>query len=861
MTTPTAAPGAVIDIKLSDIALDHLIHDKNLSSTLNPLLEKQKSFLGSDGASGTVTTGGTLSVALPNGQIIRYTGMRQENPGPASEGGKIGGIYATLVNTSEPNVSSSITKGNMSFMYTQSGKDIYVNSVNSKITSYQFDSLNASADPALGRTSTSYTGLLDTFGASVFDIQNHPYAFLSGKIDSINFSASKLIKSSAIKGDLNVIVSNELIPPSAPITEELPPKYAVKTSIIGTVDSYNASYYDSSYFKMKASSGVEAHEQTTMFSLLDNTSLWTGDDDIRIELPAHMETPWNINTGTGNDRVTAKGGGGELMIDTGTGDDQVTLLDDSPHVRGGDGIDTLRAGFARVDMLDYSDIENFIFTGRTALEIQGNTLNNELTGSNFADTIRANLGNDILHGLNGNDQLAGEEGDDQLFGDAGNDQLDGGTGNDQMWGGTGNDTYIVDSPDDVANEARSLANPADSGGKDTVISSINYTLGVYLENLQLTGSADISGVGNALANTLTGNDGSNDLRGEGGNDTLIGNDGDDFLSGGIGADIMRGGAGNDYYVVDNAADRISEAVSTFDKTDAGGNDTVVSSITFALADNFENLALFGLANINATGNAAANTITGNAGNNFINGKAGVDKLDGKEGSDTYLINSAAEHTEAEITDSGPSTDSDEVRFSPSSLPADTEAQTLTLFAGDSGIERVVIGTGTGKFATTSAKIVANIDASAVQNGLTLMGNAGTNHLTGTAFDDMLIGNDGNDVLTGGLGADKFVFNISPNAHTNVDSITDFESGFDQLVLLRSKFTGIGNGSSLNEAAFYSGDGANQAIHADDRIIFDTQSGSIYFDKDGTGSANAILIGVLNPGSHLSAADFIIADVF
>ena len=311
MTTPTTTPGAVIDIKLSDIALDHLIHEKNLSSTLNALFENQKSFLGSDGVSGTVTPGGTLSVALPGGQIIRYTGLRQESPGPASAGGKLGGIYATSVSTFEPNVSSSITKGNMSFMSTQNGKDIYVNSVNSKVTSYQFDSLSASANPTLGKTSTSYTGQLDSFGDAVFDIQNNPYAFLSGKITSINFGASKLIKSSAIKGDLNVVVSNELIPPTAPVTEELPPKYAVKTSISGTVDSYNSNYYDGSYVKFKPSNGVEVHEQTTILGMLDNTALWSGDDDVRIELPTHMDNPWNINTGAGNDKVTAKGGGGD----------------------------------------------------------------------------------------------------------------------------------------------------------------------------------------------------------------------------------------------------------------------------------------------------------------------------------------------------------------------------------------------------------------------------------------------------------------------------------------------------------------------------------------------------------------------
>ena len=236
-------------------------------------------------------------------------------------------------------------------------------------------------------------------------------------------------------------------------------------------------------------------------------------------------------------------------------------------------------------------------------------------------------------GTAGNDSLTGTSSSESLFGFDGNDAIDGGLGTDKMFGGNGNDTYTAGSQSETVGErARE--------GKDTVISSTAYSIvdtdggganGGNVENLTLTGSANIDATGNDLTNKLVGNSGINTIKGGLGNDTI---------DGGAGNDKMNGGGGNDKYVVDSLGDIVTEDAN-------GGKDSVKSSVSFALSSNVENLTLTGGANIDATGNAEKNSITGNSGNNVINGGGGGDVLKGGSGADTFNFDAISDSAESD----------------------------------------------------------------------------------------------------------------------------------------------------------------------------------------------------------------------
>ena len=135
----------------------------------------------------------------------------------------------------------------------------------------------------------------------------------------------------------------------------------------------------------------------------------------------------------------------------------------------------------------------------------------KILGTESDEDLIGSSGREQLYGYGGKDRLYANGGDDQLYGGAGNDLLDGGTGADVMYGGAGDDLYRVDNLADVVSET--TVPGVDDGGIDTVESTITYSLGAFLEKLNLKGTAAINGTGNDLANKLAGNDAANVLSG------------------------------------------------------------------------------------------------------------------------------------------------------------------------------------------------------------------------------------------------------------------------------------------------------------------------------------------------------------
>lgn len=319
----------------------------------------------------------------------------------------------------------------------------------------------------------------------------------------------------------------------------------------------------------------------------------------------------------------------------------------------------------------------------------------------------------------------------------------------------GNDTYVID---DLGDGVTELAN----NGTDSVQSSVTYTLGTNLENLTLTGSVAINGIGNALDNMLTGNSAANTL---------------------------TGGAGNDTYVV-STGDTVIEAANQ-------GLYTVVSDSTWTLGANLENLTLTGSANINGTGNTLANVLTGNSGNNTLNGGGGADTMQGAAGDDVYTVDNVGDVVTEQANEGV-----DRVNSSISyTLGANGENLTLTgsaaltgtgnelanmltgnsaanvrtggagddlyvVGAGDSIVEQLNEGLDTVQSAVTwtlSAHIEnLTLTGSAAITGKgnslnnVLTGNSGANVLDAGAGDDTLTGGAGADTLIGGAGDDTYV---------------------------------------------------------------------------------------------------------
>jgi Ca2+-binding RTX toxin-like protein len=555
----------------------------------------------------------------------------------------------------------------------------------------------------------------------------------------------------------------------------------------------------------------------------------------------------SLSGGKGND--TLDGGGGADTLAGGTGNDSYVLRHVGVTVTeyAGGGSDTV---LSEIDYRLGAYLEHLTLTGSEALTGVGNGLNNLITGNSGGNTLSGGAGDDTLSGL------------------------------------AGDDSYFVNAAGDVV-----LETPGQ--GVDTVSASVSHVLGANLENLTLTGTGHLSGTGNGAANRILGNAGNNVMDGKGGNDTLRGGAGNDtyIIDGGLSLEASLfidgaagnwvSGAGDTWY----SAERGTWTVNLSDQSGDGGIDFLQlyylddSQISQGIVSFFN---LF-LATNQLGGNLAPGSYPDAQRASFASsGHPGLDfSMEGRGNNEVHgdftIQNVRIGHAGAT-----PSLVTLDATFSQSGSPGEPALNGTLHYsnAPATSLVQELAGQGTDTVRSSiTCTLTANVEnltltgtdaINGTGNGLhnTLVGNAAANRLSGgwgndviTAGDgaDTLGGGVGRDSLTGGAGADVFVFDTAPGA-ANIDLIADHEVLAD---VLRLQNTGAGLFNALpdgvlNPVAFNSGSALVAAVQADDRIIYNTSTGALYYDADGVGGVAALMFAVLDDAPlTLTSADFIV----
>jgi Ca2+-binding RTX toxin-like protein len=435
---------------------------------------------------------------------------------------------------------------------------------------------------------------------------------------------------------------------------------------------------------------------------------------------------------------TAIGGIGNDLDNMFTGNRGNNSLD------GGGGVDTLELTGRR---------SQYTFTGLDATRVQ---ISDRIAARDGMDTVvnietvrfsdqsiaLASLVSALVDGTSGNDSLLGTIGNDRLNGLAGNDLLDGAGGSDTMAGGLGDDTYIVDAAGDAVTEDA-------NAGSDTVQTSVTHVLALNVEHLVLTGTAAISGTGNALSNTLKGNRENNTLDGGDGVDTLV---------------LAGRGADYSFTGLDATRVQVRDGVASRD-----GTDIIINIETVRFADG--SFALNTLFSTTVNGTAGIDNLVGTVGMDRMNGLAGNDRLDGRGGNDTMLGGQG-----------------DDVY--------------VVSEAGDSVQENANEGTDTVE-AELSYTLGANVENLVLAGSATHgTGNDAANRLTGNGLDNMLDGGAGDDVMLGAAGNDTYVVDsqrdvVSETRGAGQDTVRssdDYRLGdhVENLVLTGMAVSGTGN---------------------------------------------------------------------
>ena len=280
-------------------------------------------------------------------------------------------------------------------------------------------------------------------------------------------------------------------------------------------------------------------------------------------------------------------------------------------ISGGDGNDSIDGG-AGDDSIDGGAGDDTLTGGAGNDTVTGSDGNDLIYGGKGADSLTGGAGNDSIHGEAGNDSIFGNAGDDQLWGDAGNDVLWGGFGADDLHGGSGQDTV---SYANITNESRTVGVSVTQNGLADDGSADDLSNG---RNDNVFSDIEIIGTTTFNDTVVAGGKGDRIIWTYAGDDSITGTDsGRNEIFGGAGNDTIHGGKKNDrIYGDDSSSPTVTATTDGSDQIFGGdGKDTIV-------------------------GGGGADTLNGQAGNDLIYARdTQIDTIDGGAGNNHAQVDS------------------------------------------------------------------------------------------------------------------------------------------------------------------------------------------------------------------------------
>ncbi|MEM9207047.1 MAG: calcium-binding protein, partial [Pseudomonadota bacterium] len=360
----------------------------------------------------------------------------------------------------------------------------------------------------------------------------------------------------------------------------------------------------------------------------------------------------------------------------------------------------------------------------TGGDAEGDVLNSieDLVGSNFEDRLIGSDASNSIRGGDGRDEIFGRAGDDELLGGDDDDTLHGGAGADILSGGDGFDTASYENA--TGGVASSLLGTPGTGGEATgdILTGIERIVGSAFDD-------DLSG--SFLADTLEGGAGNDTLTGLTGADTLRGGAGDDVIDGGAGADTIDGGAGRDQLTYAFSQEAVEVDLRSGDVSGGDATGDTISNIEDVTGTAF---------NDDLTGSSVANRLDGGDGDDRLAGGLGADQLIGGSGTDTVDYGQSAGGIALNL-EAGTATGGDAEGDTFSGIEVFRGSGLNDTLAGSSGID-VFFGAGGND---------------------SLSGSLGDDQLDGGTGDDFLDGGAGADSLVGGSGSDTASYAFSNDA--------------------------------------------------------------------------------------------------